>query len=133
PRWARPPRLLTGGCEAGSPVSMSSPRRNPAHRPHPELPLLTNRSTEPAPLRTGVLLASLVAALIVILGALAPTGAQAAPAFGYGDQRPAMFQDERWKQLPLKHARRLVDWDTQRHPAKVAALDEWMTAARAAS
>lgn len=60
--------------------------------------------------------------------------ASAAPAsattYGIGDQNLPMFSDARWAALPLKDVRRVVEWDTQTDPAKLAQLDQWMAAAQ---
>ncbi|MBJ7472903.1 MAG: hypothetical protein JHD16_16470, partial [Solirubrobacteraceae bacterium] len=71
---------------------------------------------------------------VAALGAFATFGAPAASAttFGYGDNRPDMFTDARWQALPLKDARRTVDWDIQKYPEKLSQLDGWMTAAATA-
>lgn len=77
-------------------------------------------------------LAAAAATLVTLstLGACAP--AASAATFGYGDNNTAMFSDARWSALPLKDVRRTVDWDTPSFPQKVAALDNWMNAARGA-
>ena len=71
------------------------------------------------------------AATLVALFALTATPASAAT-FGMGDNNTDLFSDGRWQSLPLKDVRRTVDWDTPSFPAKVAALDAWMHAARGA-
>lgn len=88
----------------------------------------------PLPSRRAVLRLLLLAALALASAALAPAPAAAAsgPVFGYGDQNTAMFSDERWQELPLKRARRLVDWDTNKDKQKAAKLDAWMAAAKEA-
>ena len=73
------------------------------------------------------LLALLLAGLLL---GVAGTTASARPAFGYGEGRTDMFSDPRWLALPLRDVRRLVDWDVQAAPDKIAALDAWMQAAR---
>ncbi len=74
--------------------------------------------------------------LITALCGLAIAGASPAAAtpnvrFGYGEGRPDMFSDPRFQALPLRDVRRLVDWDVQRYPEKIAALDTWMAGAAA--
>ncbi len=73
----------------------------------------------------------LVVALFTVFAVATPTTASAVT-FGYGDNRPDMFSDPRWKALPLKDARRTVDWDVQKYPEKLAQLDGWMAAAQGA-
>lgn len=67
--------------------------------------------------------------LATALSVAAPAGAAT---FGYGDQSPELFGDQRWKDLPLKETRRNVDWNTNLDPVKTAQLDAWMAAAQAA-
>ncbi len=79
------------------------------------------------------LLALVFAVLCVSLSGAAtmPQEASAKVRFGYGDARPDMFTDPLWQRLPLRHVRRLVDWDTPRRPEKLAKLDDWMAQAQA--
>jgi hypothetical protein len=79
-------------------------------------------------------LRSLLVALSCLLAlVLAPAAANAAqPVIGYGDQRPEMFSDPLFAQLKIRDSRIAVDWDTFQYPAKVAKLDAWMAAAKAA-
>lgn len=78
--------------------------------------------------RAILLLTALCTALVG--GLTAPSGADARVRFGYGDARPDMFSDPQWQRLPLRHVRRLVDWDTPRSPTKLARLDDWMAQAK---
>ncbi len=81
---------------------------------------------------TALLLAA--ASLIGLAGVgAAPASATPNVRFGYGEGRPDMFSDPRFLALPLRDVRRLVDWDIQRYPDKIAALDTWMAAAAAAN
>lgn len=73
---------------------------------------------------------ALAAACAVLAFTVSPTASGAT--FGYGDNRPDLFTDQRWQALPLKDVRRTVDWDVQQHPDQVAALDTWMSAAQTA-
>jgi hypothetical protein len=81
----------------------------------------------------GCLAACVLAAALLSTTAAAPAAASPTIRFGYGDGRPDMFSDPRWRALPLRDVRRLVDWDVQQHPDKIAALDTWMAAADAAN
>ncbi len=72
----------------------------------------------------------LAVALLSIFAVATP--AASAATFGYGDNRPDMFSDPRWKALPIKDARRTVDFDVQKYPDKLAQLDSWFAAATAA-
>lgn len=72
-----------------------------------------------------------LALAVLVTGGSALASAATRPAFGYGEGRPDMFSDPRWLALPLRDVRRLVDWDVQQHPEKIAALDTWMAAAEA--
>lgn len=84
------------------------------------------------PLRQLGVLFALLGTLLLAAGALAsPASASTRTAFGYGEGRPDMFTDQRWLSLPLRDVRRLVEWDVQRYPAKIQALDAWMAAAQA--
>ena len=72
----------------------------------------------------------LLAALVGLLAFGAPPASAAT--FGYGDNNPDLFADERWRVLPLKDVRRTVDWDLLQHSDKAGQLDTWMAAAKAA-
>jgi hypothetical protein len=82
-------------------------------------------------LRSPRALRALLALLLAsaLLG-MASAAASARPAFGYGEGRVDMFSDPRWLALPLRDVRRLVDFDVQSNPDKIAALDAWMAAAK---
>ncbi|MEH3052387.1 MAG: glycosyl hydrolase [Patulibacter minatonensis] len=86
-------------------------------------------STHPALRRAVRALLTLLLVATAVTTAGAAT-ASAKPTFGYGEGRADMFSDQRFLALPLRDVRRLVEWDVQRYPAKIAALDTWMEAAR---
>jgi len=76
--------------------------------------------------------------LIAALGAAALSAALAAPAahgaviLGIADQKAAMFGDQRFADLGIRHARKQVPWDVMTHPQQLAELDEWLAAAQRA-
>jgi hypothetical protein len=76
---------------------------------------------------------ALLLLLLTLLGTctVGASPASARPSFGYGEGRTEMFTDARWLALPLHDVRRLVEWDIQRYPQKIEALDAWMAAAEA--
>ncbi|MBO9533168.1 MAG: hypothetical protein J7513_09370 [Solirubrobacteraceae bacterium] len=76
-------------------------------------------------MRTKISLA--IAAMFLSLVAAAPASAAK---FGIGDQNTPLFTDSRWSALPLKDVRRVVEWDTQTDPVKLAGLDAWMGLAK---
>jgi hypothetical protein len=74
----------------------------------------------------------LLLACLLALG-LAPAAAHAAsPVIGYGDQRAEMFSDPLFTGLGIRDSRVVVEWDTFKYARKIARLDAWMAAARAA-
>jgi hypothetical protein len=51
---------------------------------------------------------------------------------GVADQKPEMFDDDRFLGLGLRYARRSVSWDVTRDPRLIAELDTWLQNARTA-
>jgi hypothetical protein len=76
-----------------------------------------------------VLAAVGLAALAV---ALAAPAAHGAVVVGIADQKPAMFGDQRFKDLGIRHARVQVPWDVMEHPEQLMEIDGWLAAANAA-
>jgi hypothetical protein len=83
--------------------------------------------------------AALRALLVVALLVLAPAGwagpASAAPpslAIGIGDQKADMFDDPRFAELGVRHARLAVGWDALHHKWQVDQLDSWLAGAKRA-
>ncbi len=89
------------------------------------------RFLPPSPRRPLIALVFAVLCVALSGAATVPQEASAKIRFGYGDARPDMFSDPLWQRLPLRHVRRLVDWDTPRRPEKLAKLDTWMEQAQA--
>lgn len=78
--------------------------------------------------RTAVAAAILSATLLA-----SASPAQARITVGYGDQKPSMFADSRFKDLDVGHARLVVPWDAINNGGwEVAVVDAWMAGAQAA-
>lgn len=75
---------------------------------------------------------SLVALLTLAAAgaALAAPGAQARPIVGFADQKPSMFEDERFLDLGVRQARLNVPWDVLQEPTTLANVDAWMAGAK---
>lgn len=69
---------------------------------------------------------TLLAALLVV-----PSAASAKYRVGIGEQKPAMFDEERWQDLNLKRVRYIVPWDFAKHEYQQAEIAAFMTRARA--
>jgi hypothetical protein len=69
---------------------------------------------------------TLLAALLVV-----PSAASAKYRVGIGEQKPAMFDEERWQDLNLKRVRYMVPWDFAKHEYQQAEIAAFMTRARA--
>jgi hypothetical protein len=65
--------------------------------------------------------------------ALASPAAADPPLIGIGEQKPGMFDDQRWLRLGLYEARYITPWDVLHHPSQLERLDTWMDAARASN
>lgn len=77
----------------------------------------------------------LLTTLLVAAGLLALPATAAARvnvAVGIGDQSPQMFADPNWKALKLTKTRYFVEWNTIDKPDRVARVDQFVSAARAA-
>jgi hypothetical protein len=71
--------------------------------------------------------------LALLLGlAAAPSGAQARPRVGIGDQNFLMFQDARFQKLHVELTRLALPWDWYRNPSYITFLDHWVGAAQQA-
>lgn len=80
-------------------------------------------------------LAVLLALLVATVAAALPAPAQAIPTrvdIGIGDQKPGMFEDERFTKLGIRHARIVVPWDVFSISWQKEDVDVWMKAARRA-
>jgi hypothetical protein len=78
-------------------------------------------------------LALIIAVLAATAAAALPSAAHALPTrvdVGIGDQKSGMFNDERFADLGIRHARIVVPWDVFRYEWQRAELDDWMRAAR---
>jgi len=76
----------------------------------------------------------LALAVLLVAAALCltvPAAAQAV-AIGVGDQKTAMFDDQRFQDLGLRHARLTVAWDALTFPWQREELDRWLAAAHRA-
>lgn len=60
-----------------------------------------------------------------------PAAPAAAVVIGIGDQKPDMFSDPHFQALHLTIVRRNISWDVLTSRAQTAALDKWLSAARA--
>ncbi len=60
----------------------------------------------------------------------AAPGARAKPAIGFADQKPSMFDDPRFVELRVRHARLNVPWDVLQDRWTLANVDAWMAGAR---
>lgn len=69
---------------------------------------------------------------IAILAALVAAAPAHALTIGIADQKPDMFTDPRFEASGIQFARRAVAWDALTSPTQTAAVDAWLTAARAA-
>lgn len=69
---------------------------------------------------------------IAILAALVAAAPARALTIGIADQKPDMFTDPRFEASGIQFARRAVAWDALTSPTQTAAVDAWLTAARAA-
>ncbi|MDP2712064.1 MAG: hypothetical protein Q8O56_12675 [Solirubrobacteraceae bacterium] len=77
-----------------------------------------------------LLITLLVATGLLVLPATA--AARVNVAVGIGDQSPQMFADPNWKALKLTKARYFVEWNAIDKPDKLARVDQYVMAARAA-
>lgn len=68
----------------------------------------------------------------VLAAACAAPAAHARAVIGIGDQKPSMFEDPRFRQLGIRHARLNVAWDALSSDWQRAELDAWLGAARRA-
>jgi hypothetical protein len=76
------------------------------------------------------LLTALLAA--VLLAPAAVHAAPRAPIIGIGDQKADMFDDPRFAELGIRHARVAVSWDMLHHDWQIEDFDLWMRLARRA-
>ena len=75
-------------------------------------------------------LSLLVVALVLALAAPAAAGSRLH--VGISDQKPTMFEDDRFKKLKVRHARIAMPWDayiTKRNPSRER-MEAWLAAAR---
>jgi hypothetical protein len=84
-----------------------------------------------AVVRTGMALRLLLPITLLAALLVAPS-AQAAYKVGLSEQDPRMFDESRWQSLQLKRVRYIVPWDWNRSAGERAAVDAYMTRARAA-
>lgn len=73
-----------------------------------------------------------VTAVLVCAAAAASTPAHARAVIGVGDQKASMFDDPRFRDLGIRHARLSVAWDAMAYPWQVQEIDDWMAGARRA-
>jgi hypothetical protein len=79
---------------------------------------------------TRLLLATALAA--VLAATCAAPAAHARAAVGIADQKASMFDDPRFRELGVRHARLSVGWDAMSSDWQRAELDAWMAGARRA-
>jgi hypothetical protein len=75
----------------------------------------------------------LAACLVIAALLAAPAAARAAPLVAVGDQQASMFSDPHWRALHLRDTRYVAPWDVLQSPRRLAALDAYLAAARAAN
>ncbi len=73
----------------------------------------------------------LLPVLAVLLTLTSAATAQAKPALGIADQKPAIFQDTRLQGLHLKYARVYMPWDILVDKDTLPVLDQWFAGAKA--
>lgn len=73
-----------------------------------------------------------VTAVLVLAAAAASTPAHARTVIGVGDQKASMFDDPKFRELGIRHARLSVAWDAMSYPWQVQEIDDWMAGARRA-
>jgi len=104
------PILPADHADQAAPADQAKPEK-PADQGKPDRPADQAKPTKP-------------------VGSAAP-GARVKPAIGFADQKPSMFDDPRFVELRVRHARLNVPWDVLQDRWTLANVDAWMAGARA--